>query len=114
MIKLNKKRKDDHEEMKTDLRENRKLMARFEDALDEIDELKQKMNKIEETIAKKLNEIYSSLKKYFISFITDVSISNNNKENIICFLKLMQFSDDEINSIINRKSKKNLQFNIFK
>ena len=113
MKKLNKKRKDDNEEMKMYRKENRKMLIRLEDALDEIDELNQKMIKIEEVIPQKINEIYTILKKYFNSIISDINISNNNIEKVISFMKLIQFSDDEINSIIF-KYKKNLKFNIFK
>ena len=114
MKKLNKKRKDDNEEMKMYRKENRKMLNRLEKALDEIDEFEQKMINIEEGITKKINEIYISLKKYFNSIISDINISNNNKNKVIYFMKLIQFSDDEINSIISSKSKKNLKFNIFK
>ena len=113
MKKLNKKRKDDNEEMKMYRKENRKMLIRLEKALDEIDEFEQKMINIEEGITKKINDTYTSLKKYFNSIISDINISNNNKEKLISFMKLIQFSDDEINSIIF-KSKKNLKFNIFK
>ena len=113
MKKLNKKRKDDNEEMKIYRKENRKMLIRLEDALDEIDELKQKIIKIEEVVTKKINDTYTSLKNYFNSIISDINISNNNKEKVISFMKFIQFSDDEINSIIF-KSKKNLKFNIFK
>ena len=72
------------------------------------------MQKIEELVINQQNELYSSLKKYFSRLLNDFSISNKNEENIKKLMKLMQFSDDEINSIISSKSKKNLQFNIFK
>ena len=115
MKKLNHKKKDDNEEMNVYRKENRKMLARFEDALDENDELKDKMIKIEQLVTKKQNELFSSLKTYFKNMLSDFNITNNNKEKIISFMKLIQFSDEEMNYIISNNIKKNnLKFNIFK
>ena len=72
------------------------------------------MHKIEELIAKKENELYSSLKKNFTNILSFLNITNNNKDFVIYFMRLMQFSDEEINSLISIGTKKNLQFNFFK
>ena len=100
--------------MKIYRKENRKLIIRYEDALDKIEELKEKMVKIEEVVTKKDNELYSSLKKYFNIILSDFNITNKNEKNIMCFMNLIQFFDDGIIFIISFKFKKNLQFNFFK
>ena len=84
--------------MKLYRKENRKLIAKLEDALDEKDELNEKMKKIEELITNKQNELYNNLKKYFGKIISDIHLTNNNKNNIIFLMKLMQYSDQEIKS----------------
>ena len=114
MKNLNKKRKDDDSEMELYRKENRKMLARLEDALDDKDELTQKMKQIEELVAKQQNELYSSLKKYFSRILSDLNISNKNEENIKKFMKVMLFSEEDINSVISSKPKKNFQFNTFK
>ena len=103
MKKLNHKRKHDNENMKAFRKENRKMINKFLDTLDENDELKEKMKKIEELMIKKDNELYFNLKKYFKSILPGFKITNNNKNSIISIMKLMQFSMDEINSFLSFK-----------
>ena len=128
MKKINKKNKLDNVEMKKFRKENRKMIYKLEDTLDEVDELKEKMIKIEKIVSEKQEQLYNSLKKYFNKILTDVNYSlnlnNDNSENFIYFMKLMQFSDEEIKNIIslitsqnpnsNNNTKKKIQFNIFK
>ena len=122
--KINKKNKSDNDEMKLFRKENRKLIYKLEDTLDEVDELKEKMDKIEKLVAEKQGQLYNSLKKYFSRILIDfnITLNNENKENFIYFMKLIQFSDEEIKNIIssissqnsNNNTKKKIQFNIFK
>ena len=127
MKKINKKNKSDNEEMKKYRKENRKMLSKLEDSLDEIDELKEKMIKIEKVVSEKQGQLYNSLKKYFNRILTDFNynfnLNNENSENFIYFMKLMQFSDEEIKNIIsqitsqnvnNNNLKKKIPFNIFK
>ena len=103
MKKLNHKRKNDNENMKAFRKENRKMINKFLDTLDENDELKEKMKKIEELMIKKDNELYSNLKKYFSNILQDLKITNKNRNIIISFMKLMQYSTNEINSLFSFK-----------
>ena len=80
------------------------MINKFIDTLDENDELKEKLGKIEELVIKKDNELYFNLKKYFINILPDFKITNNNRSIIISFMKLMQFSTDEINSKFSENS----------
>ena len=125
--KLNKKNKTDNEEMKLYRKENRKLIYKLEDTLDEVDELKEKMDKIEKLVAEKQGQLYNSLKKYFgrilVDFNLNLNLNNENSDNFIYFMKLIQFSDEEIKNIIssissqnanNTNTKKKIQFNFFK
>ena len=122
--KLNKKNKADNDEMKLYRKENRKLIYKLEDTLDEVDELKEKMDKIEKLVAEKQGQLYNSLKKYFGRILVDfnINLNNENSDNFIYFMKLIQFSDEEIKNIIssitnqnaNNNSKKKIQFNFFK
>ena len=126
MKKINKKNKLDNEEMKKYRKENRKMLSKLEDTLDEVDELKEKMLKIEKIVSEKQGQLFNSLKKYFSRILTDFNfgfnMNNENSENFIYFMKLLQFSDEEIKNIIsninsqnaNNNSKKKIQFNIFK
>ena len=54
-----------------------------------VDELNQKMIKIEKLVNEKQEQLYNSLKKYFnriiIDFGTNININNENKENFIIF-----------------------------
>ena len=95
--KLNHKKKGDNKEMIAYRKENRKLLARYEYSLDEIDELKEKMKKIEELISQSQN----NLKIQFQNILSFVTISNKGKGNVIQFMKSMQFSDEEINYLIS-------------
>ena len=108
--KLNKKNPKDSEEMKYYKKENRKMLYRLEDALDEIEELKQKMIKIEEIVTKKQNELYNSLKKNFENLIVDFNLSNKNRDALCLFLKIMNYTEDEINNLLSRKQKGLLGF----
>ena len=110
MKKLNKKNPKDSEEMKHYKKENRKMLYRLEDALDEIEELKQKMIKIEEIVTKKQNELYNSLKKNFENLIVDFNLSNKNRDALCLFLKIMNYTEDEINNLLTRKQKGLLGF----
>ena len=126
MKNLNKKNKADNEEMKSYRKENRKMLYKLEDTLDEVDELKEKMVKIEKVISEKQGQLYTSLKKYFSKILIDFgpgfNLNNDNSENFIYLMKLMQFSDEEIKSILSQitstqnvnNTKKKIQFNIFK
>ena len=110
MKKINKKNPNDTEEIKLYKKENRKMLYRYEDALDEINELKQKMIKIEEIVVKKQNELYNSLKITFETLIGDFNLSNKNRDSLCSFLKLMNYSEDEINNLLSRKQKGLLGF----
>ena len=85
------------------------------------------MIKIEKVVSEKQGQLYNSLKKYFNRILTDFNynfnLNNENSENFIYFMKLMQFSDEEIKNIIsqitsqnvnNNNLKKKIPFNIFK
>ena len=112
--------------MKLYRKENRKMLYKLEDTLDEVDELNQKMIKIEKLVNEKQEQLYNSLKKYFnriiIDFGTNININNENKETFIYFMKLMQYTDEDIKTIItnitsqnkNNNTKRKIQFNIFK
>ena len=110
MKKINQKNPNDNEEMKLYKKENRKMLYRLEDALDENDELKQKMIKIEEIVTKKQNELYNSLKINFETLFGDFNLTNKNKDSLNYFLKLMNFSQEEINNLLSRKQKGLLGF----
>ena len=122
--KMNKKNKSDSDEMKLYRKENRKMIYKLEDTLDEVDELKEKMVKIEKLVAEKQGQLYNSLKKYFGRILVDfnINLNNDNRENFIYFMKLIQYSDEEIKNIIssitsqnaNNNIKKKIQFNFFK
>ena len=104
---LNKNRENDSEEMKKFKKENRKTILRLEDALDEVDDLKDKMIKIEEIVNKKQSELYNALKKNFSNILNDFNLNQSNKNSFILFMKLIQFSDSEINNYYNILKKKN-------
>ena len=110
MKKLNEKNPNDSEQMKFYKKENRKMLYRLEDALAENDELQKKLIKIEEIVVKKQNELYSQLKKGFEILINDFNFTNKNRDIFISFLKLMNFSDEEINNLIAKKQKGLLGF----
>ena len=121
MKKINKKNKLDNEEMKRYRKENRKMISKLEDTFDEVEELKEKMNKIEKLVSEKQGQLYNNIKKYFSRILIDFNfnLNNDNKDNFIYFMKLIQFSDDEIKNIINslntnNNTKKKIQFNFFK
>ena len=110
MKNLNKKNKNDTEEMKIYKKENRKILYRLEDTLDENNELKQKMIKIEEIVTKKQNELYTSLQNNFEKIIGDFNLTNKNRDILNYFLKLMNFSDEKVNNLLSRKQKGLLGF----
>ena len=110
MKKLNEKNPNDSEQMKLYKKENRKMLYRLEDALAENDELQKKLIKIEEIVVKKQNELYSQLKKGFEILINDFNFTNKNRDKFNSFLKLMNFSDEEINNFIAKKQKGLLGF----
>ena len=110
MKKLNEKNPNDSEQMKFYKKENRKMLYRLEDALAENDELQKKLIKIEEIVVKKQNELYSELKKGFEILINDFNLTNKNRDILNSFLKLMNFSDEEINNLISKKQKGLLGF----
>ena len=101
--KLNETKINDNYEMKSYKKENRKLIHRYEDALDENHELKKKMILIEEIVINKQNELYNNLKKGFKDLLLFLSINNKSKGKIIYFLNLIQFSEQEIKLIIGKK-----------
>ena len=103
---LNKALKKDSDEMKNFKKENRKIIMRLEDALDDNDDLKEKMLKIEEVVNKKQNELYTTLKINFCTLINDFNLNQTNKNSLILFMKLIQFSDDEITNYYNILKKK--------
>ena len=96
--------------MKLYKKENRKMLYRLEDALAENEELQKKLIKIEEIVVKKQNELYSQLKKGFEILINDFNFTNKNRDILNSFLKLMNFSDEEINNLIAKKQKGLLGF----
>ena len=110
MKKINQKNPNDNEEMKLYKKENRKMLYRLEDALDENDELKRKMIKIEEIVTKKQNELYNSLRTNFEALIGDFNLTNKNRDSLGNFLKTMNYSQEEINSLLSRKQKGLLGF----
>ena len=110
MKKLNEKNPNDSEQMKLYKKENRKMLYRLEDALAENEELQKKLIKIEEIVVKKQNELYSQLKKGFEILINDFNFTNKNRDILNSFLKLMNFSDEEINNLIAKKQKGLLGF----
>ena len=101
--KLNETKINDNYQMKSYKKENRKLIHRYEDALDENHELKKKMILIEEIVINKQNELYNNLKKGFKDLLLFLSINNKSKGKIIYFLNLIQFSEQEIKLIIGKK-----------
>ena len=103
MKKLNKNKKGDKDDVKLLKKENRKMILRLEDAVEESNELKKKMIIIEGVVVNKENELYNSLKKSFIVIFPDFNLNNKNKENLIYFLKLLQYSENEINQFIKNK-----------
>ena len=58
---------------------------------------------IEGVVVNKENELYNSLKKNFIILFPDFNLNNKNKENLMYFLKLLQYSENEINQFIKTK-----------
>ena len=101
--KLNEYKINDNYEMKINKKENRKLLNRYEDSLDENNELKKKMILIEEIVINKQNELYNNLKKGFKDLLIFLNINNKSKGKIIYFLNLIQFSEQEIKMIIGKK-----------
>ena len=100
---INENKIDDNKEIKIYKKENRKLIHRYEDALDENHELKKKMILIEEIVINKQNELYNNLKKGFKDLLIFLNINNKSKGKIIYFLNLIQFSEQEIKLIIGKK-----------
>jgi CRISPR/Cas system-associated endonuclease Cas3-HD len=94
---------NDNYEMKINKKENRKLLNRYEDSLDENNELKKKMILIEEIVINKQNELYNNLKKGFKDLLIFLNINNKSRGKIIYFLNLIQFSEQEIKMIIGKK-----------
>ena len=103
MKKINKLNPNDKYEMKIYKKENRRMLLRYEDALDENNELKKKMIKIEEIVINKQNELYNNLKKGFKALLNFLNINNKSKDKIIYFLNLIQFSQQEIKIMIDSK-----------
>ena len=103
MKKINKLNANDKYEMKIYKKENRRMLIRYEDALDENNELKKKMIKIEEIVINKQNELYNNLKKGFKALLNFLNINNKSKDKIIYFLNLIQFSQQEIKIMIDSK-----------
>ena len=103
MKKINKFNVNDKYEMKIYKKENRRMLIRYEDALDENNELKKKMIKIEEIVINKQNELYNNLKKGFKALLNYLNINNKSKDKIIYFLNLIQFSQQEIKIMIDSK-----------
>ena len=103
MKKINKFNANDKYEMKIYKKENRRMLIRYEDALDENNELKKKMIKIEEIVINKQNELYNNLKKGFKALLNFLNINNKSKDKIIYFLNLIQFSQQEIKIMIDSK-----------
>ena len=101
--KINKYRANDNYEMKIYKRENKKMIHRYEFTLDENNELKKKMIKIEEIVINKQNELYNNLKKGFTALLNYLVINNKSKDKVIYFLNLIQFSEQEIKIIISKK-----------
>ena len=101
--KINEIKENDNYEMKVCKKESRKLIHRYEDALDENHELKKKMILIEELVINKQNELYNNLKKGFKDLLIFLNINNKSKGKIIYFLNLIQFSEQEIKLIIGKK-----------
>ena len=101
--KLNEYKINDNYEMKINKKENRKLLNRYEDSLDENNELKKKMILIEEIVINKQNELYNNLKKGFKDLLIFLNINNKSRGKIIYFLNLIQFSEQEIKMIIGKK-----------
>ena len=110
MKKINQKNPKDNEEMKLYKKENRKMLYRLEDALEDNNELKQKMITIEKIVTKKQNELYNSLKGTFETLVGDFNLTNKNKDSLNYFLKLMNYSQDEINKLLSKKQKGLLGF----
>ena len=101
--KINEIKANDNYEIKVCKKESRKLIHRYEDALDENHELKKKMILIEELVINKQNELYNNLKKGFKDLLIFLNINNKSKGKIIYFLNLIQFSEQEIKLIIGKK-----------
>ena len=101
--KINEINANDNYEIKVCKKESRKLIHRYEDALDENHELKKKMILIEELVINKQNELYNNLKKGFKDLLIFLNINNKSKGKIIYFLNLIQFSEQEIKLIIGKK-----------
>ena len=100
---INEYKISDNKETKLYKKENRKLIHRYEDALDENHELKKKMILIEEIVINKQNELYNNLKKGFKDLMIFININNKSKAKIIYFLNLIQFTEQEIKVIMGKK-----------
>ena len=100
---INENKISDNKETKLYKKENRKLIHRYEDALDENHELKKKMILIEEIVINKQNELYNNLKKGFKDLMIFININNKSKAKIIYFLNLIQFTEQEIKVIMGKK-----------
>ena len=103
MKKINRYRINDNYEIKVYKKENRKMMHRYEDTLEDNNELKKRMIEIEAVVIKKQNELYNNLKKGFKALLKYLTINSKSKDNVIYFLNLIQFSEQEINIIMNIK-----------
>ena len=103
MKKINEYTINDKYEMKVYKKENRKMIHRYEDTLEQNNELKKKMIIIEEIVVNKQNELYNNLKKGFKALLCYLTINNKSKDKVIYFLNLIQFSEQEIKIIMNTK-----------
>ena len=100
---INEYKINDSKEIKIYKKENKKLIHRYEDALDDNHELKKKMILIEEIVINKQNELYNNLKKGFKDLLIFLTINNKSKGKILYFLNLIQFSEQEIKLILGKK-----------
>ena len=81
------------------------MINRYELCIKENNELKKRMLQIEGLVINKQNELYNNLKNGFKNLLNYLTINNKSKDKVIYFLSLIQFSEQEINIIINMKKK---------
>jgi hypothetical protein len=103
MKKINEYTIGDKNDTKIYKKENRKMIHRYEDILEQNNELKKKMIIIEEIVVNKQNELYNNLKNGFKALLGFLTINNKSKDKIIYFLNLIQFTEQEIKIIVNTK-----------
>ena len=103
MKKINESKTNDNNDTKIYKKENRKMIHRYEDILEQNNELKKKMIIIEEIVVNKQNELYNNLKKGFKALLCFLTINNKSKDKVIYFLNLIQFTEQEIKVIVNMK-----------